>query len=151
LGRRLCHIQLLGNTFARHIARLPQRRRETSLQASRWILDKGDIGQPRTVEPRPQLKPLLQRLPVLLVGRIFNGDSVVTFAALAELFGLALSLLWNIYMSRRGSGVRDKLRNVILQQSNLGEHDYSNSISTQVQRSSATNLVWKTRHGVLGD
>jgi hypothetical protein len=79
------------------------------------------------------LKPLLQRLPVLLDGRIFNGDGVVTFAALTVLFGLALSLLWNIYMLRRGSGVGDKLHNVILQQSNSNEHDYSNSISTQVQ------------------
>jgi hypothetical protein len=31
---------------------------------------------------------------------------------------LTLSLLWNIYMLKRRSGVRDKLRNVILQQSN---------------------------------
>jgi hypothetical protein len=34
LGRRLCHFQLLGDTFARHITRPPQRCRETSLQAS---------------------------------------------------------------------------------------------------------------------
>jgi hypothetical protein len=67
LGCRLCHLQLLGDTFARHIARLPRRRRETSLQASRWILDKGGIGQPRSAEPGPQLKSLLQRLPVLLL------------------------------------------------------------------------------------
>jgi hypothetical protein len=30
--------------------------------------------------------------------------------------GLALALLWNIYKSRRGSWLRDKLRNVTLQQ-----------------------------------
>jgi hypothetical protein len=46
LRRSLGHLQLLGNSFARHIARPPRRRRETSLQASRWILDKGDMGQP---------------------------------------------------------------------------------------------------------
>jgi hypothetical protein len=59
----LGHLQLLGDTFARHIARLSWRQRETSLQASRWILDKGDVGQPRSTKPRPQLKPLLQRPP----------------------------------------------------------------------------------------
>jgi hypothetical protein len=77
---------------------------------------RGDIGQPRSAEPRPQLKPLLQRLPILLVGGIFNGDGVVTLADFTALFGLALALLWNIYKSRRGSWVGDKLRNVILQQ-----------------------------------
>jgi hypothetical protein len=61
------------------------------------------------------LKSLLQHLPVLLIGRIFNGDGVVTFADFTSLFGLALALLWNIYKSRRGSWVRDKLHNVILQ------------------------------------
>jgi hypothetical protein len=89
--------------FARHIARPPRRRRETSLQASRWIVDKGDIGQPRSAEPGPQLKLLLQRVPVLLVGRIFSGDGVVTLADFTAFLGLALALLWNIYKSRRGS------------------------------------------------
>jgi hypothetical protein len=36
---------------------------------------------------------LLQRLPVLLVGRIINGDSVITFADFTAFLGLALSLL----------------------------------------------------------
>jgi hypothetical protein len=81
-----------------------------------WIIYKGDIGQPRSAEPGPQLKPLLQRLPIFLVGGIFNGDVVVTLADFTVLFGLALALLWNIYKSRRGSWVGDKLRNVILQQ-----------------------------------
>jgi hypothetical protein len=116
LGRRLCHLQLFGNTFARHIARHPRRRRETSLQASRWIFDKGDIGRPRWAEPGPQLKLLLQRLPVLLIGRIFNGDGVITLADFTAFLGLAIALLWNIYKSRRGSWVGYKLRNVTLQQ-----------------------------------
>jgi hypothetical protein len=59
---------------------------------------------------------LLQRLPFLLVGRIFNGDDVVTLANFTAFLGLALALLWNIYKSRRGSWVGDKLRNIILQQ-----------------------------------
>jgi hypothetical protein len=58
----------------------------------------------------------LERFPILLVGRIFNGDGVVTFADFTTFFGLALALLWNIYKLRRGSWVGDILRNVILQQ-----------------------------------
>jgi hypothetical protein len=54
LRRSLGDLQLLGDT--RHIVRPPRRRRETSLQASWWIVDKGDIGQSRTAEPGPQLK-----------------------------------------------------------------------------------------------
>jgi hypothetical protein len=39
----------------------------------------------------------LERFPILLVGRIFNGDGVITFADFTVFFGLALALLWNIY------------------------------------------------------
>jgi hypothetical protein len=59
----------------------------------------------------------LERFPILLVGRVFNGDGVVTLADFAVFLHLALTLLWNIYKSRRGSRVGDKLRDVILQQS----------------------------------
>jgi uncharacterized membrane protein len=45
----------------------------------------------------------LQRLPILLVGCVFNGDGVVTFADFTAFLRLALALLWNIYKSRRGS------------------------------------------------
>jgi hypothetical protein len=120
LGRSLCHLQLLGNMFAHHIARPSWQRRETSLQASRRILTEGNIGQPRSAEPGPQLKSLLERFPILLLRRIFNSDGVVTFADFMAFFGLALALFWNIYMLRRGSWFGDKLRNVILQQSNWG-------------------------------
>jgi hypothetical protein len=115
LRRSLGDLQLFGDTFACHIVQPSRRCRETSLQASRWILDEGHIGQSKTAEPRPQLEPLLQRLPVRLDGRILNVDCVVTLADFTVLLGLALSLLWNIYKSRRGSWVGNKLRNVILQ------------------------------------
>jgi hypothetical protein len=36
---------------------------------------------------------LLQHFPVLLIGRIFNGDGIVTFADFTAFFGLALALL----------------------------------------------------------
>jgi hypothetical protein len=55
-------------------------------------------------------------LPIILVGRIFNGDGVVTFTDFVAFFGLTLAVLWNIYKLRRGSWVGDILRNVILQQ-----------------------------------
>jgi hypothetical protein len=55
LRRSLGHLQLLGDSLARHIARPPRRRRETSLQASRRSFDKRNVGQPRSAEPGPQL------------------------------------------------------------------------------------------------
>jgi hypothetical protein len=58
---------------------------------------------------------LLECFPILLVGRVFNGDGVVTFADFTAFFCFALALLWNIYKSRMGSWVGDKFRNVILQ------------------------------------
>jgi hypothetical protein len=57
----------------------------------------------------------LKRFPILLVGLIFNGDGVVTFADFAAFFVLALAFLWNIYKLRRESWVGDILCNVILQ------------------------------------
>jgi hypothetical protein len=62
------------------------------------------------------LKTLLERFPILLVGRVFNGDGVVTLADFTTFFFFVFALLWNLYKSRRGSWVGDKLRNVILQQ-----------------------------------
>jgi hypothetical protein len=44
VGRGLSHLQLLGDTLPCHIARLPRRCGETSLQASRWIIYEGDMG-----------------------------------------------------------------------------------------------------------
>jgi hypothetical protein len=76
----------------------------------------GDVGQPRSAEPGPQLKPLLQRLPILLVGHIFYSDGVVTFSDFMAFFDLALALLWNIYKSGRRSWIGDELCNIILQQ-----------------------------------
>jgi hypothetical protein len=58
---------------------------------------------------------LLKCFSILLVGCIFNGDGVVTFADFAAFFGLALAFLWNNYKLRRESWVGDILCNVILQ------------------------------------
>jgi hypothetical protein len=58
----------------------------------------------------------VQCLLVLLVGRIFNGDGVITLADFTTLPGLALALLYNIHKSWRGCCVGDKLHEVIRQQ-----------------------------------
>jgi hypothetical protein len=55
-------------------------------------------------------------LLVLLVGGVFNGEGVITLIDFMALLGLALALFWHIYESRRGGWVRDKLCNVIMQQ-----------------------------------
>jgi hypothetical protein len=52
-------------------------------------------------EPGLQLEPLLMCLSVLFVGRVFNGDSVVTLADFTVLLALALALL-GISTSRGG-------------------------------------------------
>jgi hypothetical protein len=57
----------------------------------------------------------LERLPILLVGCIFNGDDVFTLADFAALLHFALALLQYIFKSRRGSWVGDILGDVILQ------------------------------------
>jgi hypothetical protein len=53
------------------------------------------VRQARTAEPRPQLEAVLQRLlVVVLVGRVFHDNCVVSFADLPPLLGLGLPLLW---------------------------------------------------------
>jgi hypothetical protein len=63
----LSDFQLLGDALACHVVRPPRRRRQTSLQTSRRILDERNIGQSRAAEPRSQLEPLMKRLLVLFI------------------------------------------------------------------------------------
>jgi hypothetical protein len=56
-------------------------------------VDERDTGQSRAAESRPQLEPLLKRLLVFLLGRVFNDNGVVTFANFTALLGLASPLL----------------------------------------------------------
>jgi hypothetical protein len=79
-------------------------------------VEEKDIGQSRAAEPRPQLEPLLKRLLVIFIRRVFDDNSVVPFADLAALFVLALPLLWDFDKSRRRSRLGDKLHYVILQE-----------------------------------
>jgi hypothetical protein len=50
LGCGLRDLKLLGHTLAGHVARLPWRRRQTSLQSCWRILDERDVGQSRAAE-----------------------------------------------------------------------------------------------------
>jgi hypothetical protein len=55
-------------------------------------------------EPGTQLKPILERLPILVVGGVFNGDGVVTLSGLTTLLRFALPLLWYIFKLWGGGG-----------------------------------------------
>jgi hypothetical protein len=116
LRRSLSDLQLLGDALACHVVRPPRRRKQTSLQTSRRIVDEGDIGQSRPTKPRPQLESFLKHLLVFLVRGVLDNDGVVTFADFAALLGFAFPLLRDIFKSGRRSRLRDKLYNVILQQ-----------------------------------
>jgi hypothetical protein len=63
----LSDLQFFGDALACHIARPPRRRRQTSLQTSRRIVDERNIRQSRVAKPRPQLEPLLKRLLVFFI------------------------------------------------------------------------------------
>jgi hypothetical protein len=75
------------------------------------------MKQPRAAEPRPQLEALLQRLLiVVLIGRVFNDNCVVSLANFATLFGLGLPFLWDLDQLRRRRRLGDELRQVIMQE-----------------------------------
>jgi hypothetical protein len=47
-------------------------------------------------EPRPQLEAVLQRLLiVVLLGRVFHDNGVISFANFTPLLGLGFPLLWD--------------------------------------------------------
>jgi hypothetical protein len=58
----------------------------------------------------------LKRLLVILVKRVFDDNSVVSFADFTTLLGLALPLIWDFNKSRRLHRLGDKLHYVILQE-----------------------------------
>jgi hypothetical protein len=68
-----------------------------------------------STESGPQLKPLLECFPILLIGHIFNGDGVVTLTGFAVFLHSALALLCNVFKSGTGGWVGDILGDVILQ------------------------------------
>jgi hypothetical protein len=58
----------------------------------------------------------LKHLLVIFVRRVFDDNSVVSFADFAALLGLALPLIWDFDKSRRQRRLGDKLHYVILQE-----------------------------------
>jgi hypothetical protein len=78
------------------------------------------MRQARTAEPRPQLETLLERLLiVLLIGRVFNDNCVISLANFAPLLGLGLPFFWDLDQLRRRRRIRDELRQVILEEAQL--------------------------------
>jgi hypothetical protein len=78
------------------------------------------MRQARVAEPRPQLGAVLQHLfIVLLIGRVFNDNCVVSLANFAPLLGLGLPFLWDLDQLRRQRRLGDKLLQVILQEAQL--------------------------------
>jgi hypothetical protein len=66
------------------------------------ILNKRYMRQTRAAEPRPQLEAVLEHLlVVVLLGRVFDDNCVVTFANFAPLLGLGLPFLWDFDKLRR--------------------------------------------------
>jgi hypothetical protein len=59
------------------------------------------MRQSRAAEPRPQLEALLQRLIVVLLGRVFDDYCVVSFTNLTPLLGLGFPFLWDLDQLRR--------------------------------------------------
>jgi hypothetical protein len=63
---------------------------------------------------------LLERLLiVLLIGRVFNDNYVVSLANFAPLLGLGLPFFWDLDQLRRRRRLEDELRQVILQEAQL--------------------------------
>jgi hypothetical protein len=78
------------------------------------------MRQARTAEPRPQLEAVLQCLLVIvLIGHVFNNNCVVSLANFAQLLGLGLPFLWDLYQLRRQRRLGDELLQVILQEAQL--------------------------------
>jgi hypothetical protein len=80
-------------------------------------MNERNVQQSRAVESRPQLEALLQRFfIVVLLGRVFNYNCVVSFTNLAPLLGLGFPFLWDLDKLRRRQRLGDELRQVILQE-----------------------------------
>jgi hypothetical protein len=75
------------------------------------------MRQSRAAESRPQLEALLQHFFIIvLLGRVFDNNCVVSFSNLAPLLGLGLPFFWDLDKLRRRRRLGDKLDQVILQE-----------------------------------
>jgi hypothetical protein len=149
LGRGLRDLQILGHALAGHVARPPWRRGQASFQASWLILNERYVRQSKAAEPRPQLEALLEHLLIIvLLGRVFDDNCVISFANLALLLGLGLPFLWDLDKLRRRASSETNFA-----KSSCKKHNTSirlllrNGYST---RDAANNLILWARGGVLG-
>jgi hypothetical protein len=66
------------------------------------------------------LETLLERLLiVLLIGRVFNDNCVISLANFAPLLGLGLPFFWDLDQLRRRRRLGEELRQVILEEAQL--------------------------------
>jgi hypothetical protein len=66
------------------------------------------------------MEALLQRIFIIvLLGRVFDDNCVVSFANLAPLHGLGSPFLWDLDKLRRRGRLGNELRQVILQDAQL--------------------------------
>jgi hypothetical protein len=81
------------------------------------ILNERYMRQDRAAEPRPQLEAVLQcLLVVVLVGRVFNDNGVVSLVYFMPLLGLGFPFFWDLDQLRRQRRLGDELLQVILQE-----------------------------------
>jgi hypothetical protein len=77
-------------------------------------LHEGNVRKARMAEPRPQLEAVLQRLLVVVVGRVLHDNGVVSFADLPLLLGLGLPLLWDLDFLRGWRRLGDELKRPLI-------------------------------------
>jgi hypothetical protein len=82
------------------------------------------MRQAWTAKPRPQLKAVLQRLIVVVVGGVFHDDGVIAFADFSSLLGFGLSFFRDLNPLSGWLRLGDEHFQVILQGTRL-QRDYS--------------------------
>jgi hypothetical protein len=91
------------------------------------------MRQAGTAKPRLQLEAVLQRLLVIiLVGRVFYDDGVISFADLPPLLGLGFSSLRNLDSLRGRLRLGDEPLQVVLRDTrHQCDYSQSNDYSTR--------------------
>jgi hypothetical protein len=108
------------------------------------------MRQAGTAKPRSQLETILQRLlVVVLVGRVFYDDGVISFVDFSPLLGLGFSSLRNLDSLRGRLRLGDEPLQVVLQ-GTRHQREYSQVMTTRLG-GTATYLPWQARGGVLLD
>jgi hypothetical protein len=89
------------------------------------------VRQSRAAESRPQLEALLQRLLiVVLLGRVLDDYCIVSYANFVPLLGHGHPFFWDLDKLRRRRRLGDELHQVILQEAQYINYNYSSVVST---------------------